>query len=112
MEKNLVIVTGGARGIGRAIAEKLVQEGYAVAITYTSSSTRADEVVSRLQGEGGRIRACQADVTNPALDYPAHAEARMIRVDVTWMARNRARILAEWTRRYGAKAGRPAAPAP
>ncbi|GBR37751.1 oxidoreductase [Neoasaia chiangmaiensis NBRC 101099] len=66
MEKNLVIVTGGARGIGRAIAEKLVQEGYAVAITYTSSSTRADEVVSRLQGEGGRIRAFQADVTNPA----------------------------------------------
>ena len=50
------------------------------------------------------------DVTNTALDYPAHAEARMIRVDVTWMARNRARILAEWTRRYGAKAGRPASP--
>lgn len=50
------------------------------------------------------------DVTNPALDYPAHAEARMIRVDVAWMARNRERILKEWTRRYGAKAGR--APTP
>jgi iron(III) transport system substrate-binding protein len=42
-------------------------------------------------------------VATPAPVYPPHAEARMIRNDLDWMARNRARILAEWTRRYGAK---------
>ncbi|TGD93288.1 extracellular solute-binding protein [Methylobacterium nonmethylotrophicum] len=42
-------------------------------------------------------------VSNPAPVYPPHAEARMIRNDLDWMARNRTRILAEWSRRYGAK---------
>ncbi|AWN47294.1 putative 2-aminoethylphosphonate ABC transporter substrate-binding protein [Methylobacterium terrae] len=42
-------------------------------------------------------------VATPGPVYPPHAEARMIRNDLDWMARNRARILAEWTRRYGAK---------
>ncbi|WP_082171957.1 extracellular solute-binding protein [Methylobacterium indicum] len=39
--------------------------------------------------------------------YPAHAEARMIRTDRDWTARNRPRILAEWRRRYGAKVRAP-----
>lgn len=43
-------------------------------------------------------------VPNTASDYPAHAEARMIKVDLQWKADHRERILREWTRRYGAKA--------
>ncbi|GJD47727.1 hypothetical protein OPKNFCMD_0437 [Methylobacterium crusticola] len=42
-------------------------------------------------------------VSTPPRIYPAHAEARMIRNDLAWTAENRPRILAEWTRRYGAK---------
>ncbi|MFH6786092.1 MULTISPECIES: extracellular solute-binding protein [Methylobacterium] len=42
-------------------------------------------------------------VASPSPVYPLHAEARMIRNDLAWMARNRDRILAEWARRYGAK---------
>ncbi|MGX7706920.1 extracellular solute-binding protein [Methylobacterium sp. Gmos1] len=42
-------------------------------------------------------------VSSPGPFYPPHAEARMIRNDLDWMARNRPRILAEWRRRYGAK---------
>ncbi len=42
-------------------------------------------------------------VARPGPHYPPHAEARMIRNDLGWMARNRSRILAEWRRRYGAK---------
>ncbi|WP_292505758.1 extracellular solute-binding protein [Methylobacterium sp.] len=42
-------------------------------------------------------------VANAAPDYPAHAEARMIKVDLQWKTRNRERILQEWTRRYGEK---------
>ena len=44
------------------------------------------------------------DVSSPLSIYPPHAEARMIRNDRAWEAANRARILREWTRRYGAKA--------
>ena len=43
-------------------------------------------------------------------NYPPHAEARMIRNDLAWMAENRPRILAEWTRRYDAKAEHPPEP--
>lgn len=42
-------------------------------------------------------------IARPGPHYPPHAEARMIRSDLEWMARNRTRILAEWRRRYGAK---------
>ncbi len=41
--------------------------------------------------------------TRPRI-YPPHAEARMIRIDLAWMARHRPRIVAEWRRRYGDKA--------
>ncbi|MGU3540510.1 extracellular solute-binding protein [Methylobacterium sp. A54F] len=44
------------------------------------------------------------EAATPRSGYPAHAEARMIHNDLAWAARNRARILAEWSRRYGAKA--------
>jgi iron(III) transport system substrate-binding protein len=43
-------------------------------------------------------------VSNPAPIYPPHAEARMVRIDLAWMARNRSRVVAEWRRRYGDKA--------
>ena len=43
-------------------------------------------------------------VSNPNPAYPSHAEARMIRNDLPWVAENRERILREWTRRYGGKA--------
>ena len=43
------------------------------------------------------------DLSKPPANYPPYAEARMIRNDLAWMAANRSRILAEWTRRYGGK---------
>ncbi|WP_236960390.1 extracellular solute-binding protein [Methylobacterium durans] len=44
------------------------------------------------------------EVSNPPSTYPPHIEARMAKNDLSWMAENRTRVLAEWTRRYGAKA--------
>ncbi|HNB73903.1 MAG TPA: 3-oxoacyl-ACP reductase family protein [Acidobacteriota bacterium] len=57
----VALVTGGSRGIGAAIAKRLAQDGAAVAITYASSSSKADEVVAAIEAEGGRALAVHAD---------------------------------------------------
>lgn len=57
------IVTGGARGIGRAVALKLAALGANVAVNYTSSATAALEVVQLAEALGVRAMAIQADVS-------------------------------------------------
>lgn len=59
-------VTGGARGIGAAIAERLAADGAAVAISYSRSAKEADEVVARIRKAGGKASAHKADASNPA----------------------------------------------
>jgi 3-oxoacyl-[acyl-carrier protein] reductase len=60
------LVTGGSRGIGRAIVERLVSEGYAVAFTYRSSHEAARELAGRLGGAEVRVTAIEADVADRA----------------------------------------------
>ena len=56
------MVTGGSRGIGRAIAERLAQEGAAVAVNFSSNVAEAQKVVTAIQAAGGTAFAIQADV--------------------------------------------------
>ncbi len=65
LESKICIVTGGATGIGRAIATKFVKEGAAVVIDYVGNSDRADQLVSALETIGGRALAVAADVSDP-----------------------------------------------
>ncbi|WAJ29932.1 SDR family NAD(P)-dependent oxidoreductase [Antarcticirhabdus aurantiaca] len=60
------LVTGGARGIGAAIALALAEGGADVAITYGRSAERAAEVVEAIQGKGRRGVAIRADAADPA----------------------------------------------
>lgn len=60
------IVTGSSRGIGRAIAEELAADGFAVAVNYAGNRADADEVVRAIETAGGRAIAAQADVSDPA----------------------------------------------
>jgi len=53
------LITGGARGIGRVTAMRLLMDGYSVAFTYTSSKEAAREFVA---SDPERILACEADV--------------------------------------------------
>jgi len=58
------LVTGGAKGIGAACCLLLAKSGARVAVNYRSSSTAAEQLVERIESEGGRAIACQADVTS------------------------------------------------
>jgi len=60
----VAIVTGGSRGIGRAIALDLAQNGARVVVNYNSSAGAAQEVVDEIIAAGGEALAVQADVGN------------------------------------------------
>ena len=58
------IVTGGSRGIGRAIAKELASRGAGVAFSYTKNRELADELVKEIESTGGRAIAFQGDVAD------------------------------------------------
>ncbi|HIQ81624.1 MAG TPA: 3-oxoacyl-[acyl-carrier-protein] reductase [Candidatus Pullichristensenella stercorigallinarum] len=64
MKGKIALVTGGSRGIGRAIAVKLAQEGCDVAILYAGRKEAADETVSLLTAAGARALAVQCNVAD------------------------------------------------
>jgi len=60
------LVTGAARGIGRAIALRLAREGAAVGINYQKRSDRAESLAAEIQQTGGKALSLQADVGDGA----------------------------------------------
>ncbi|MEC3919290.1 SDR family oxidoreductase [Nocardia sp. CDC160] len=60
-----VLVTGAARGIGRAIAERFGSDGANVIVNYRSDATAAEGVVAAIRAVGGGAMAVQADVSVP-----------------------------------------------
>jgi 3-oxoacyl-[acyl-carrier protein] reductase len=64
LKNKSALITGGSRGLGRAIAERLAADGAAVAITYNESSAKAEEVVRGIEAAGGRALAIKADGAN------------------------------------------------
>jgi NAD(P)-dependent dehydrogenase (short-subunit alcohol dehydrogenase family) len=62
----VLLITGGSRGIGAATALLAAQRGYAVAVNYASNSLAADEVVRTIRAGGGTAIAVQADVGDEA----------------------------------------------
>ncbi|MEU8265867.1 3-oxoacyl-ACP reductase family protein [Sphaerisporangium sp. NPDC049002] len=61
---SVALVTGGSRGIGRAVAIDLAREGAHVIVNYGRSEQDAKDVVAQIESEGGGATAVQADVTD------------------------------------------------
>ena len=61
----VALVTGGSRGIGAAIAQRLADEGATVAITYNKNENAANMVVKEIESAGGKALAIRADVGVP-----------------------------------------------
>lgn len=66
LEGAVALVTGSSRGTGRAIAERLAEEGAVVAVNYRADEEAASEVTESIRARGGRADSFKADVADPA----------------------------------------------
>ncbi|GIF02269.1 3-oxoacyl-ACP reductase FabG [Paractinoplanes rishiriensis] len=71
----VAVVTGGSRGIGRAIVERLAEEDYDVAFCYRSDGGAAEAVTAKAEAAGARVLSRQVDVTDAAAVRAFIAEA-------------------------------------
>ena len=83
-EQKIAIVTGGSRGIGRAIAVELAAQGYQIVITYKTNEEAAAETLRLIGDAGGSVEAVKFDVGNAAEAEGAITDllGRLERVDV------------------------------
>jgi len=84
LEGNTAAITGGDQGIGRAIVERLAQEGADIAFCYRSNEAGADETVAAVTALGRKAAAIQADVGKVAdgQRFIAEAVAQLGGVDI------------------------------
>lgn len=63
LQNKVALITGSARGLGKAIAERYAALGADIVINYSKDKTSADEVVSNIKAMGVRVISIQADVS-------------------------------------------------
>ena len=74
--KKVAIVTGASRGIGRAVAKRLAQDGFVVVVNYLGNAGEADQVVAELKGIGGNGYGWLLGAFRSAFGSPATPSSR------------------------------------
>jgi 3-oxoacyl-[acyl-carrier protein] reductase len=64
LDDRIAVVTGGSRGIGRAVALELASLGATVVVNFRGNTAAADEVVKEIEAAGGKAKSIQADVSD------------------------------------------------
>ncbi len=64
LQNKVVLVTGASRGIGRAIATKMAQQGANIAFTYLSSIEKGEALVAELEAFGGKVKGYRSDASD------------------------------------------------
>lgn len=84
LEDMTAVVTGGSRGIGRAIVERLCSDGADVVFNYSTGEEAAADVVRTVRANGGEVRAMRLDLREPdaAERLMEDAEAHLGSVDI------------------------------
>ena len=84
LKDKVALVTGASRGIGRAIALRLAEEGCKVVVNYNRSAEAAEDVVAQIKANGGEAVAIQADVSDfkEAQRLVKEATAAFGRIDI------------------------------
>jgi 3-oxoacyl-[acyl-carrier protein] reductase len=84
LHDTVALVTGGSRGIGRAISNLFATEGASVAVNYTTNAEKADAVVKNIVASGGTAVAVGADVASKAavLSMVERVIAQFGRIDI------------------------------
>jgi 3-oxoacyl-[acyl-carrier protein] reductase len=83
MTERIALITGGAKGIGRAIGITLAQEGWSIALCYRKSEMEATETLEAIKKEGARGMAVRCDVSDPkaAENFVKQVEKDLGRID-------------------------------
>jgi 3-oxoacyl-[acyl-carrier protein] reductase len=63
--KRAAVITGGAKGIGRAIGLELARDGWSVAFCYRTTADAASETEASIRKTAGEAYACRRDVSDP-----------------------------------------------
>ncbi|MBD3319511.1 MAG: 3-oxoacyl-[acyl-carrier-protein] reductase [Chitinivibrionales bacterium] len=79
-----IVLTGGARGIGRAVVENLASEGHEIAFNYKASKDDADQIVRKIADNNGTAFAFQSDISDyeQAGEFIKNAKEQLGDIDV------------------------------